>query len=131
MSEENTAVADATAPETTAETPVEVKKEKKTRGPNIPSTVFVEVYNSSNDRDEVLAKFAEKGFKLTYGALISRASKYVEEGVHLKELARKRTTGKQGKKLNIEELNKLADEVLAANTITKVKRHRLKLPQPN
>lgn len=92
---------------------------KKKRGPNIPANTFVEVYNGSSNRDEVLAKFAEKGFKLTYGALISRASQYAEAGVQLKELDRKKTTGKKGKKLNVDELNKLAAEVLAANAITK------------
>lgn len=92
-------------------------KTKKKRGPNIPANVFVEVYNSSSNRDEVLAKFKEKGYTLTYGALISRASQYADEGITLKELDRKKTTGKKGKKLNVEELNKLAAEVLAANAI--------------
>lgn len=92
---------------------------KKKRGPNIPAKLFVEVYNGSSNRDEVLAKFAEKGFKLTYGALISRASQYAEAGVQLKELDRKKTAGKKGKKLDVEELNKLAAEVLAASAITK------------
>lgn len=97
--------------------PVASGKTKKKRGPNIPANVFIEVYNSSSNRDEVLAKFKEKGYTLTYGALISRASQYADEGVMLKELDRKKTTGKKGKKLNVEELNKLAAEVLAANAI--------------
>lgn len=102
--------------ETTA-APVASGKTKKKRGPNIPATTFIEVYNSSNNRDEVLAKFKEKGYTLTYGALISRAGQYADEGITLKELDRKKTTGKKGKKLNVEELNKLAAEVLAANAI--------------
>lgn len=100
----------------TAEVAVNTKTKKK-RGANIPATTFIEVYNSSNNRDEVLAKFKELGYTLTYGALISRAGKYTEEGVNLKELDRKKTTGKRSKKLNVEELNKLAAEVLAANAI--------------
>lgn len=111
-----TETAEAPASTETAAAPASGKTKKK-RGPNIPATVFIEVYNSSSNRDEVLAKFKEKGYTLTYGALISRASQYVEEGITLKELDRKKTTGKKGKKLNVEELNKLAAEVLAANTI--------------
>ena len=111
-----TETAEAPASTETQAAPVATKKK---RGPNIPAKLFIEVYNSSANRDEVLAKFEAKGYKLTYGALISRASQYTEAGVQLKELDRKKTAGKKGKKLDVEELNKLAAEVLAANAITK------------
>lgn len=119
MSTEETAVAETPANETvvvSAEKPV--NKTKKKRGPNIPADVFVQVYNTSNTRDEVLAAFAAKGYTLTYGALISRASQYAEAGVMLKELDRKKTTGKKGKTLDVAGLNALAAEVLAAKAIT-------------
>jgi len=121
MSDEtNTAVAEAPATETPATDAVvaEVKTKKK-RGPNIPWNTFIEVYNSSNTRDEVLDKFHALGYSLSYGALISRASNYTDEGVQLKELDRKKSTGKKGKSLNVAEMNKLAAEVIAAAAIVK------------
>ena len=78
---------------------------------NIPGTVFVEVWNTSNSRKEVLARFKELGYTLEYGSLGARVKSFIAKGVKLKEMPREKTKGRKGKTLDVSKLNAVADAI--------------------
>ena len=99
------------AGEGVAEVEVVAEAEAVVQEGNIPGELFVEVWNTSNSRQEALDTFAEKGYTLKYGSLGARVKSFRKAGVPMKEMPRASTTGRKGKKLDVAKLAAVAERV--------------------
>lgn len=110
--ESNVVVAGEGVAENTEATQAQTVAEVAQVEGNIPGELFVEVWNSSASRQEVLDTFEGKGYTLKYGSLGARVKSFRNRGIPMKDMPRASTVGRKGKKLDVEKLTAVANRVL-------------------
>ncbi len=98
----------------TAETTATPVVERKPRGPSATDVQFVDAWNASNSRKEVLDRLAEAGVPMTYSAMAARHKAYVDKGANLKVIP----AGKRGRKTDITKLNEHIASQAAVAAVT-------------
>ena len=89
------------------------RKVKRPEGKSPSVQEFLDVWETSTTKQQVVNRLVEQGFHMTYNAALQRESKYREKGIKMKEMPR---AARQ--RLDVEALNKHIEEIHAKQAET-------------